>query len=197
MDPEQQPTNQQPALFSADEFEGALVESAKVYAHTGTTVCKNEERCAAILTDILSGMSMRAVAVRHKVSMKSIRRIISVFEQAGKLAPLKARLSSKLGYAAELGVEEFVDALEKGKIAPAALPVPIAIFLDKKLLLDGDATQRVEHVRREISAEQVEELFAQLRSAHSIPIAAGAAPEAPSDCGSVENQGFPSKKEGL
>ena len=57
-------------------------------------------------------------------------------------------MSRLLARATETMAANLVEAVEKKQIAPAALPVALGIATDKKLLLDGEATSRVEHVER-------------------------------------------------
>ena len=56
--------------------------------------------------------------------------------------------------------------MEAGKVSASQIPVAVGIFTDKKLLLDGEATSRVEHVQRVTP----EDLMADMKKA-SITIA--------------------------
>jgi hypothetical protein len=93
-------------------------------------------------------------------SPHTVLSVLNHFESAGKLDAYKQRLSHKLGLALELGADDMVERLTKGTLHLS--PIDQAVLIDKKLLLDGDPTQRVAvEVTHKIEADDV---LAYLRS---------------------------------
>ena len=153
---------EQPALFSPELLPDlpALVAAAKDYAHTGKIICKDGERAQAILTHYLQTGSLRATAKHLGCSPNTVLSVLHQFEQTGKLDALKQRLSHKLGLVLELGADDLVERLVSGKFKPT--PIDLAVLVDKKLLLDGDATQITE--QRVAVDVRIEDVTAYLES---------------------------------
>jgi hypothetical protein len=146
----------QPALFSPDQLPDlpALVQAAKDYAHTGKIVCKDGERAEAILNHYLQTGSLRATAKHLGCSPNTVLSVLQQFESSGRLDALKQRLSHKLGLVLELGSDDLIERLVSGKFKPS--PIDLAVLVDKKLLLDGDATQITEQrVQVDVRVEDV------------------------------------------
>ena len=152
----------QPALFSPEQLPDlpALVASAKDYAHSCKIVTKDHERAEMILTHYLQTGSLRATAKHLGCSPNTVLSVLNVFEQSGKLDALKQRLSHKLGLVLELGADDMVERLTKGYLKLS--PIDLAVLVDKRLLLDGDATQITE--QRVQVAVRVEDVTAYLTS---------------------------------
>jgi transposase len=141
------PESEQRGLFRPEQLPElpVLVDAARQYAHTGKITCKNGERAEAILTHYLQTGSLRATAKHLCCSPNTILSVLNEFERSGKLDALKQRLSHKLGLVLELGADDLIERLEKKKFKPS--PIDLAVLIDKKLLLDGEATQRIEETR--------------------------------------------------
>ena len=141
----------QPALFLPSEMPElpALAEAAKQFLHTGKITCKNEERAAAIASKYLETGSLLATARWFHVSPNTVKAVTEVYEATGKLDDLKQRMSRKLGTIIELTSDRSIEALEAGKVPPNVLPIMLGVAIEKKALLDGEATQRVETIRAE------------------------------------------------
>jgi hypothetical protein len=73
-------------------------------------------------------------------------------------------LSIKLGRISALALEKLEGQILTGEVKPRDLSVVSAVSLDKRLLLSGRATSRVEHVRSDTSA-----LREQLANAIDVP----------------------------
>ena len=95
---------------------------------------------------------------RSAVSRNTVAGLIRRAEASGKVEPYKARVSARLGRAVEAGVECWTEAVEAGKISPSQIPVAVGIFADKKAMLDGEATSRVEVVQRVEAADVLADL---------------------------------------
>lgn len=137
-------------------FAGEDSDQARRYAaHTGTTAERRGEIIETALEMVLQGHSQRQVAHLMRLSRNTLAVLMRRWEQEGRLEPLKQRISARLGRAIEAGVEAWTDALEAGAVPVQTIPVAVGIFTDKKALLDGEATVRIEHARQEPSLEDV------------------------------------------
>lgn len=151
--------SEQPPLFSIFDLptNPKLAGLAKdwepgKWKHTGAGLLSDEELCELVCTDILSGLSQRAVARKYGISRNSITPVMEELESRGKLEPLKRRLSRKLGIAFELSVETAIEMLEEGRVPANVIPVMGGVFADKKALIDGEPTS-IGEVRIETTAE--------------------------------------------
>jgi transposase len=89
-------------------------------------------------------MSERSVAAAFGVSRNTVSALVAEWEKLGKVEPLKQRLSRKLGLVVDLASDTIIERLRDGKIPDNVLPILFGIAFDKKSLLDGDPTVRVE-----------------------------------------------------
>lgn len=136
----------QPGLFSPEQLPAlpVLIAAAKAYGHTGTTTSKDQELCEQMLTYYLTTGSLRKTAQRFHVSPNTIKPILEIFAEAGKLDALKQRLSTKLGIVIELATDALTEKLMDGSVQANVLPIVIGVGVEKKALIDGEATSRTE-----------------------------------------------------
>ncbi len=136
----------QPALFEPEQMpsQAQLLEGAKSYVHTGRTTCKDEERAEALVTAYIESHSLLSVARRFHVSPNTVKAVLEVFEAAGKLDDLKQRVARKLGTVAELCADASIEMLLAGKVPANVLPIMEGVAIEKKALLEGEATSRIE-----------------------------------------------------
>ena len=139
-------------LAEADERLAAVFASTAAFS--GVLTERDQGLVDSILSSFVAGATQRQIAERFKVSRNTIAQMVRRAEADGRLEPYKARLSARLGRAVEAGIEHWTEAVEAGKVSASQIPVAVGIFTDKKLLLDGEATSRVEHVQR-ITPEQL------------------------------------------
>ena len=85
-------------------------------------------------------------------------------------------LSIKLGRISTLALEKLEGQILSGDVKPRDLSVVSAVSLDKRLLLSGRATSRVEHVRSDTAA--LREELANVIDVSTIPATTGT-PETP------------------
>ena len=85
-------------------------------------------------------------------------------------------LSIKLGRISTLALEKLEGQILSGEVKPRDLSVVSAVSLDKRLLLSGRATSRVEHVRSDTAA--LREELANVIDVSTIPATTGT-PETP------------------
>lgn len=154
----------QPALFTPEQLPPApaLIAAATSYAHTGTTATKDEERAEQVLTYYLTTGSLRATARHFHVSPNTVKAVLEIFAKAGKLDALKQRLSAKLGTVIELATDLLTEKLLDGSVQANVLPIVIGVGVEKKALIDGEATSRTETTPA--APAQLDDLAAYLRA---------------------------------
>lgn len=150
----------QPVLFDFAECEQHLVELAGAdrARFTGSTVAKDGELVDAVLAAVVQGVPRETIARLAKVSPSSIASIVERAEKSGEIGGWKERMSRILSRATETAAASLVDDIEKGNLPAGQKPIAIGILMDKKLLLDGEATSRVEHVQRVRPEDILEEI---------------------------------------
>lgn len=136
----------QPALFQPMDLPDIpkLVEGCKRYVHSGKVTCKDSERAAAIAQAYLECGKILTVARRFAVSPNTVHAVLQVLEAAGKLDDIKQRVSRSLGLLAEVSAERAIEMVASGACPANVLPINLGVALDKKALIDGDPTQRIE-----------------------------------------------------
>jgi len=151
---------QQPALpVILDEAEARISSAlATTAAFSGVFTERDQSLVDAILSSFVAGATQRQIAERFKVSRNTIAQLVRRAEADGRLEPYKARLSARLGRAVEAGIEHWTEAVEAGKVSASQIPIAVGIFQDKKLLIDGEATSRVEHVQVVTPEQLMEEM---------------------------------------
>jgi len=160
--------SQQPALFDLASCEQHLVELAgrDQERFTGTTTEKDGELVQAVLAAVVQGVPRETIARLARISPSTIAALVERAEKSGQIGGWKERMSRILSRATETAAAALVDDIEKGKLPAAQKPVAIGILVDKKLLLDGEATSRVEHVER----VRPEDVLAKIKAAQVIEI---------------------------
>ena len=138
-----QPT---PELFSPEAVEAGLVEVAGKPRgqFSGGIIERQAELVDVILERFAAGASQREIARVFRVSSNTVAGIVARATTSGRIEAYKTRVSAKLAGAIEGGIEVWTDALRAGLLNPAQIPWAVGIFSDKKALLDGEATSRVE-----------------------------------------------------
>lgn len=145
----------QPALFDLAACERHLVAYAADRARfTGTTTEKDARLVDSVLAAVVAGVPKEHIAHLAGISPSTVQGIIERAEDAGKIGGWKQRMSRTLARATESCAAGLVEDIENGRLAPGQKPVAIGILVDKKLLLDGEATSRVEVVAR-VTPEQL------------------------------------------
>ena len=130
------------------ELELPLVEAAKrkTFVHTGAFISRDEALCQDICTDLIAGISRRAIALRFGVSRHTVNAIREIFEARGEMEPLKKEVARRLDRCVIFGLENLEHALATNGLPASQLSVACGIILDKKAALEGQPTARIEHV---------------------------------------------------
>lgn len=132
--------------------------------YSGKIVERDRDRVEAVINAFVAGIGKRRIAQALGMSVHTVRGIVQRADAAGKIAPYKQRMSSRFAQAIELGIEQYIEALEEGKIQAAQIPVGVGILSDKKALLDGEATARVERSE----GPSVEDVIERMRRAKGL-----------------------------
>lgn len=126
---------------------------ACVRQERGSYTARDEERCAAIKEMMILGRGLRAIERASGVSRHTLRRLRDLWTERNELAPLKQRLSQRIGAIVEDGLDIYHAGILDGKVKADQLPVGMGILLDKKASLDGEAGLVVEH-RHTVDVDQ-------------------------------------------
>ena len=137
---------EQPPLFDLAECESHLVRLAgrDQERFSGTTIEKDRELVAAVLGAVVAGVPRDHIARLAGISTHTIAGIVDRAESGGEIAPWKQRMSRQLARATESLAASLVEAADNKTIPVGQQSVSLAILVDKKLILDGEATSRVE-----------------------------------------------------
>ena len=189
-----------PGYHEAEQFElPVIVEECErrlleitAPSFSGKIIERDKQLVEAILSAFAGGISQRRIAQAFKVSRNTVAALVDRATAAGKIEPIKKRLSGKLGRAIEAGIEQWIDAVEEGSISPSQIPVAVGIFSDKKALLDGEATSRIERVEGP-SMDSVMEKLQRAKVALAVPAdvdpaGPGAAGDRPSTDNGADSQ---------
>lgn len=155
---------EQEELFDASELPQGmeLLEPVEKQAKrfTGEMVKRNAARYAAIVGYLGQNISVRTICRSFGVSHHVVKAIRERDPQL--VATEKQRFAKLMGHVARMCVETYAEALVEGTVAVQNLPIHAAIFTDKRAQLDGEATQRIEVIRR--TEHTVEQVLADLKA---------------------------------
>ena len=164
--------SEQAFLFLEPAEDPTLVTALVEYAHTGKSLQRDPEQLRAMLEDFLAGLSERELSRRYHVGRNTLRAGLRELEAAGKLEPLKKRVSDRLLRLGQLAIGAAEQALEAGDIDPRALPALIGVPLEKAALLAGEATHRLDVVEKMDPAAAWLAFQAQMKPADVIDVPA-------------------------
>lgn len=138
-----------------------LEERARNPEFTGERVAKDRERYEGIVRALAEGLGTRAIARAFRVSPHVVSAIRS--REAQLVATEKKEVSRKMGDFVRMGVERLVEEIDT--IPIGQLSVSVGIIADKKALLDGDPTMRVESglSRSAVTVEELRRVLAEVR----------------------------------
>lgn len=121
-----------------DREDLVLRVKAKSFLHTAKIKGKDEVLCREVCIDLLSGfLSERQIAAKHGISRNTIKGITAVMQERGELEPLSRQVSVALGECIVLSAFRLREALLKGKVSPAQIPIAMGVLIDKKAQLDA------------------------------------------------------------
>lgn len=166
--PQAKPEEVEQLVFPEEGFgrRDDLVPLVKEYQHTGKHVSKDQQLVHSICECLLArGWSERETAKYHHISRHTIRAMMTVLEEQGKLAPLKQRLSAKLGLLAELSLDASIDLVRQAAVPANVLPIMTGVSLDKKERIDaGAGAPGGERITVEITVQDLREHWRRLKA---------------------------------
>jgi hypothetical protein len=161
------------------------------YRHTGRRL--TPEVAQAIVERRLV-MSERQVADMFRVSRNTVAALMCEWERTGKLEPLKARLSRRFGTILEVTTDVILHKLRSDEVPANVLPIILGVVSDKKALLDGDPTVRVdERIEVALSPADMREMLDRMKRAQVVDVTPAQlpppqpGPEPPNDCKSDDH----------
>lgn len=119
------------------EYEPELVEAAKRYVVTGSTVCKDQERVEAITADVLAGLSHTAICRKHRCAWQTVDAVMKHAEDVGKLTGLKDRLLRATSAASLMAWDQVNETLAHGLEPAQGTSILAGIATDKCVTLSG------------------------------------------------------------
>jgi hypothetical protein len=176
-------TEQQPELFDESALpighELLTIEKdEKRGRFTGEIVARNRERYAAIVRALAEGFGIRQIARAFHVSCNTI---FAIRDREGHaIETEKKQLAGLMGRFVRMSVERLIE--EHDQIPVGQLPVALGIVQDKRALLEGDPTVRVdERIEVAISASDLAGMLERMKRAQVIDVSPAALPEPTSD----------------
>ena len=166
-----------PFLFDEDGDPTCLpvLESIRQhkYEHTGQRLVEDDALAFRLVELLCLGWGCKRIAREMCISVHTVRAAKQLLEKQGKLAPYKERFRALSEEIIEVGARQYLDALEKGKVPAAQIPVGIGIIFDKRALALGEPTsisQRDGPSQAEMSVEAINAYLAKLPSANPGPV---------------------------
>jgi hypothetical protein len=117
----------------------ALVREEK-YKHTGARLLDNQSKALRLVELLLSKWGIKRIAKEMHISVHSVRAARDVLVAQGKMAPYKERIVRVFEDIVETGAANYLDALERGIVPAAQIPVGVGIISDKRALALGEPT---------------------------------------------------------
>lgn len=142
----------------------ALVKD-KEFRHTGAILSRDRALCLLVCEDLMLGvLSGRQIAKKFGISRSSILSIEKVMRERNELGPLKNKVMGLLDDCIYLGLENYRDALAAGTVAPAQIPIPMGILIDKKGQLEAGVVPGTERTVREVTVAEVQRAWERLKA---------------------------------
>ena len=154
----------QPTFFAPEPADVALCEAARVFLVTGKIVGKDAERAREVCERAIFGHSVRRIARDMCLGRESVKWILREADSAGKLGPLKQRMSRKAGAVIESCLDELQEKADAGTIPANVLPIVVGVLADKKGAWDGEQTTTGAPVAPLVTAESLRAMYEELRT---------------------------------
>lgn len=154
-----------PVFFSGQELLEDQEELRRRGVFSGKIIDRNISKRDAIVRALAEGIGVNRIAKAFSVSVHTVMALRD--RHPDLIAAEKQALSRQFGRLLKLSADRYEEALINDEVSPSQLPVAMGILSDKKALLDGDPTLRVDHGKRnEVTADDVREYLARLKSAN-------------------------------
>lgn len=161
----------QPALFDMHRWEQEVRAVRDQERFTGADVEKDARLVAAVLSAVSAGVPRRNICELARISSHTVQGIVERAEKDGRIAPFRTRIAAMVRRGAETIATSLIEDVEKGELPAASKPVALGILVDKSLLLDGEATARLEvrHVDPEGVWERIQRVRQSLEVGPATP----------------------------
>lgn len=187
----------QPSLLDDSQFpvEAAALESVRHrrYEFKGLRLTEDDAKALRLVELICLKWGVKKIARDMMISPHTVRAARRLLVTQGKLAPYKQRVVEKMEDAIEAGVDNYLNALEEGRVPAAQIPVGVAIMFDKRALAMGEPTSirgTGEAMAEDLKVEDINAIFDRLPLAKVVEIGAT------TDFPSTESMGKPQQTEG-
>lgn len=166
---ESQPELFDPAALPLGHELLTLAQDERAGKFTGELIARNRVRYAAIVRCLAEGIGIRATSRAFGVSTNTVSAIRE--REAGAIETEKKELSTLMGRFVRMSVERLIE--EVDAIPIGQLSVSAGIISDKKALLDGDPTIRIEErIEVALSPGDLRAMLATMRAKRAIDVAA-------------------------
>lgn len=142
-----------------------------------TTVERNQERLQTIIFLLGRSVPKQFIIQTQKVGWHTLARIAET--NGEKIADIKRKSAAKAAMFVELGIEQMLEDLQAGKLAPDKLAFTWKMVLDGMQLLTGEATSIVGTTDSgpRLTAETLRERLANMKRADVIELPTGSVVE--------------------
>lgn len=147
-----------------------LLPKVKAFVHTGKIVDKDDELVARACEALVLNQSIRQIARDNNVSRNTVARWREELETAGKLEPLKQRISKKLGRMIEGCLDSLTDKTERGLLPANIEAIAMGIGIDKKGQIDAGVVPGTELREEGLDAETLRRQWAEMKRAKVIDL---------------------------
>lgn len=115
----------------------------------------DDELCYAICSALVAGVSVKLVAKRFQINVRSVRKIKEAMRDRGELAPVRLRIQALLDQFVEEGLEAMNEGVISGAIHPGQLPIPVLAAIDKRAQLEVNVVPGTGRTARQITADDL------------------------------------------
>jgi hypothetical protein len=116
------------------------IRADESYKHPGAQFLDNEVMALRMVELSMAGWGVTRTAREMHAAAASVRVARTVLMSRGQLAPYKKRVVAIFESIVEVGAADFLDALERGLVAPGRIPVGVGIISDKRACALGEPT---------------------------------------------------------
>lgn len=162
-----------------------LDEDERSGRHTGERIARDRKLYQAIVRCLAEGVGIRATARAFGVATETVAGIRD--REPALFAREKKELSQRMGHFVRMGVERLIE--EVDQIPIGQLSVSVGVISDKKALLDGDPTVRVEErIEVALSPGDLRAMLENMKRAQPPVIDVEPAKPAVTDIGSTDSK---------
>nr|WP_294577649.1 helix-turn-helix domain-containing protein [uncultured Rhodopila sp.] len=145
------------------------------HKHTGARLLDDERKVLRLVELLMSGWSIKRIATEMQVSRHTVRAAREALVARGEVAHYKERVVRKMEEIIEVGLTQYAQALEDGKVPPAQIPVGVGIISDKRALAMGEPTtisagMTVQVKPEDLTVERINSWWESLAKAQTVDV---------------------------